>query len=81
MIEVRPVELPDKPLKDMIQRYRNVFRTNEGRIVLGDILRTCHFGVPLNTEEDRIEFNVGIAIARMCGIMSDIDSMLGIEED
>jgi hypothetical protein len=72
----------DRQLQEMIQRYRNVFRTGEGRRVLGHILELCHFSVPLNSEEERHEYNVGIAIARMCGIMSDIDSsILGIKED
>jgi hypothetical protein len=81
VIEFRPLETKDERAKAMRQRYRNVFGTAEGRAVLGDILVMCHFGVPLNTEEERIEFNVGIAIARMSGTMSAIDGMLGISEE
>ena len=81
MIQFQPPSPDDKRANAMRQRYRNVFGTAEGRAVLGDILVMCHFGVPLNSEEERIEFNVGIAIARMSGIMSAIDGMLGISEE
>ncbi len=67
--------------RDNLQRYKNVFGTPEGRKVLGDILLTCHWGVPLNSDVERIEYNVGVAIARMSGIMSVIDKQLGIAED
>ena len=75
--------LPDPPAPvpaadAMPQRYRNVFGSLEGRRVLGDILVTCHFGVPINSEEARIEYNVGVYIARMSGAMEPIDSLLGI---
>lgn len=66
--------------KDMLQRYKNVFGTAEGRKVLGDILITCHFGVPLMTEEARHEYNIGVAIARMSGVMSQVDQLLGMED-
>ena len=71
---------PDAALRAaaMQQRYRNVFGSAEGRTVLGDILVTCHFGVPVNSEEERIEYNLGVYIARMCGAMEPIDSLLGI---
>lgn len=67
--------------RDIQQMYKNVFNTPEGRKVLGDILLTCHWGVPLNTEMERHEYNIGVYIARVCGIMSDIDAMVGIGED
>ena len=82
--EYTPEEiLREQRAQKMLQRYRNVFGTTEGRRVLGDILTTCHFGVPLNNEVERVEYNVGIAIARMSGIMSAIEHQLGmgIEED
>jgi hypothetical protein len=77
-IEFAPPNLDAKKLEEMRQRYRNVFGSEEGRLVLGDILVMCHFGVPLNSEEERHEYNVGVAIARMCAIMSEVDSLLGI---
>lgn len=67
--------------QDIKQLYRNVFSSAEGQRVLGDILLICHFGVPLNSEVERIEYNVGVAIARMSGIMSEIDVLLKIGED
>jgi hypothetical protein len=82
MIEYTP-EKDDRQLaeKKMRQYYQSVFSSAEGRKVLGDILVSNHFGVPLNNEVERIEYNVGIAIARMSGIMSEVDSLLGILEN
>ncbi len=71
-------ELADKKMK---QYYRSVFSSAEGRKVLGDILVSNHFGVPLNNEVERIEYNVGIAIARMSGMMSEVDALLMIGEN
>jgi hypothetical protein len=65
----------------MEQRYRNVFGTTEGRRVLGDILARNHYGVPLNSDAERIEYNVAVEIARLSGIMSQIDKLLGIGEE
>lgn len=81
MIEFPSTETEDPKQRDMLQRYRNVFGTPEGRIVLGDILQMCHFGFGIMTEEARIEYNVGIAIARMSGMMGAIDALIGIRED
>lgn len=67
--------------REMQQCYRNVFGSAEGRMVLGDILVICHFGVPLNNEVERIEYNVGVAIARMSGMMAEIDGLMKIGED
>lgn len=87
MIDYTPEEAErEKREQQGLQRYRNVFGTPEGRKVLGDILQMCHFGVPLDTSAPEIkyivgEYNIGIAIARMSGIMSAIDQLVGIEED
>lgn len=67
--------------KEIEQLYRNVFGSAEGRRVLGDILAFCHFGALLTTEVERIEYNVGVAIARMSGTMQEIDTLLKIGED
>ena len=67
--------------KEMRQYYRSVFSSTEGRKVLGDILVSNHFGVPLNNEVERIEYNVGISIARMSGMMSEVDALLMIGEN
>lgn len=62
-------------------RYRNVFGTAEGRVVLGDILAFCHFGRLVSNDEERVEYNVGVAIARMSGMMGEIDVLLKIREE
>jgi hypothetical protein len=80
MIEYVPPDTEARKLEEMLQRYRNIFGTEEGRLVLGDILVMLHFGVPINSEEERIEANVGIAIARMAGVMDHVDKFVGIGE-
>jgi hypothetical protein len=82
MIEYAPENAEfDRRERERLQRYRNVFGSAEGRLVLGDILVRNHFGVPINNEVERIEYNVGIEIARTSGMMGAIDKQLGIEED
>lgn len=85
MITLNLGEDYEKPLMrrmEIEQLYRNVFSSAEGRRVLGDILaNTCHFGVPMNTEKEMHEYNVGVTIARMSGVMSDIDRQLGIGDE
>ncbi len=71
----------ERKQRDLEQLYRNVFGTPEGRRVIGDILRRNHYGVPINTDAERIEYNVAIEIARLSGIMSGIDRELGITEE
>jgi hypothetical protein len=67
--------------REIEQMYRNVFDSPEGRIVLGDIMVTCHFGVPINNDFERCEYNVGVAIARASGIFEQIEMLLKIGED
>lgn len=82
MIEYSPDErLAKERSESMKQRYRNVFSSPEGISVLGHILKENHFGVPLNNEVERIEYNVAVAIARMSGMMSQIDVLMKIGED
>jgi hypothetical protein len=82
MIEFSPEERErERRSAEMRQRYRNIFGSEEGRRVLGHILAENHFGVPLNNEVERIEYNVAVAIARMSGTMSQIDELLGIGEE
>lgn len=82
MIDYAPSEADETRRKrEMQQRYRNVFSSPEGQIVLGHILSENHFGVPLNNDVERIEYNVGVAIARMSGMMGEIDNLLKIGED
>jgi len=75
-----PLEF-ERRQRDIEQLYRNVFGTAEGQRVLGDILAFCHFGRLVNGEVERIEYNVGVAIARMSGMMGQIDALLKIGED
>lgn len=73
---------PRDPAREMQQRYKNVFGTVEGRVVLGDILTLGHFGDPLNPE-DRVavaEYNAAIVIARMAGAFDQIYQQLGMIE-
>ena len=82
MIDYTPEEdarqLADKKMK---QYYQSVFSSAEGRKVLGDILVSNHFGVPLNNEAERIEYNVGVEIARKSGMMGEVDRLMRIGED
>jgi hypothetical protein len=75
-----PLEL-ERRNREMEQLYRNVFGSAEGRRVLGDILAFCHFGRLLSNEVEQHEYNVGVAIARMSGIMGEIDALMKIGED
>lgn len=64
----------------MQQRYRNVFGTMEGRIVLGDILTLGHFGESLNPADlvAVAEYNAAITIARMAGAFDPLWQHLGM---
>lgn len=65
---------------EMQKHYKNVFSGEEGRVVLGDILTICHFGETLDPE-DRVcvaEYNVGLTIARMAGVLNLIYTQVGI---
>ena len=42
---------PTRAAREMQQRYRNVFGTAEGRMVLGDILDVGHFGMALDPND------------------------------
>lgn len=75
-----PLEL-ERRQREMEQLYRNVFSSPEGIKVLGDILAYCHFGRLVSNEVERIEYNVGVAIARMSGMMGEIDRLLKIGEE
>lgn len=82
MIPFSKTERESTAFKEMRQLCRNTFGTAEGRRVLGYLLtRFCNFGVPLETDVDRIEYNTGLAIAEMSGIMADIDRIVGIKEE
>lgn len=77
-----PTPTPRDPAREMQQRYRNVFGTPEGRIVLGDILTLGHFGETLNPADPIAvaEYNAAIIIARMAGAFDPMFQHLGMVE-
>jgi hypothetical protein len=72
--------LKQKRAEEMMQRYRNVFGTPEGRLVLGDILTLCHFGETLDPKDpvQAAEYNVGLTIVRMAGVLDPFYLQLGM---
>jgi len=74
--------MPHDAAKEMQQRYKNVFGTAEGRIVLGDILTLGHFGETLNPVDPVAvaEYNAAMIIARMAGAFDPLFEYLGMVE-
>jgi hypothetical protein len=74
------IELEKQHVRDMLQRYKNVFGSEEGRLVLGDILTLCHFGETLDPNDpvQAAEYNVGVTILRTAGGLDSLYSQLGI---
>jgi hypothetical protein len=68
-------------VREMLQRYKNVFGTEEGRLVLGDILTLCHFGETLDPKDpvQAAEYNVGLTIIRMAGVLDPMYLQLGMK--
>jgi hypothetical protein len=78
--EPRDIDPKEKQFRDMLQRYKKVFGTDEGRRVLGDILTSCHFGETLDPD-NRVqvsEFNVGLTILYKTGFLEVICLQLGM---
>ena len=76
--------MPDNdPERDMATRYRNVFGTPEGRIVLGDILTQGFYGVTLTPEiPDQIgAYNLALVIATRSGVFDPIYRQLGMAKE
>jgi len=69
---------PRTAAEEMQQRYRNVFGTSEGKLVLGDILVMGHFGEPLIDLEHVARNNFALSIARLAGALDQIYQTLGI---
>lgn len=66
--------------QEMQQRYRNVFGSAEGRIVLGDILFTLgHFGITIDPKDPvaMTEMQLTMTIARTAGAFDDLSRQLG----
>ena len=76
----QPNEQDFREAQEMQQRYRNVFGTPEGRIVLGNILTAGHFGETLNPEDSVAvaEHNAAITIARTAGAFDVLWQYLGL---
>jgi hypothetical protein len=70
------------PYQEMQQRYRNVFGSAEGRIVLGDILSVAGFGDKLDpTNPAQVSwYNCAIEIARLAGAFDPLYQHLGMIE-
>ena len=72
----------DRETTDMLRKYQTVYNTPDGRWVLEDILRMCHYGdscLGKSTEETYFkmgEQNIGIEIAQI--LCADI---LKLEEE
>jgi hypothetical protein len=66
--------------EEMQQRYRNVFGSEEGRRVLGDILTLGHFGETLDPNDPVAvaSYNFALTIARMAGALDPLYTGLGI---
>jgi len=71
---------PERLAREMQQRYKNVFGTAEGKIVLGDILTLGHFGETLNPADvvAVAEYNAAIVIARMAGALDTVYKQYGM---
>lgn len=78
--EAEEVEREKQHVRELQQRYKNVFGTEEGRIVLGDILTLCHFGETLDPKDpvQAAEYNVGLTILRMAGVLDPLYLQLGM---
>jgi hypothetical protein len=74
------IEREKQSAREMMQRYKNVFGSEEGCRVLGDILTLCHFGETLDPS-DPVQvayYNVGITILRTAGVLDPLYSQLGM---
>lgn len=72
----------EQEVRDLQQRYKNVFGTVEGAKVLGDILTLGHFGETLNpTDLCAVgEHNVVVTIARMAGAFDAVYNQFGMTD-
>ena len=66
--------------QEVAQRYRNVFGSSEGRLVLGDILSKGHYGVTLDPDNTVMvsEYNFALVIATLAGIFDQLYPQLGL---
>lgn len=68
------------PLEAMQQRYRNVFGSSEGKLVLGDILAKGHYGETLNPDNPVAiaEYNFALVIGHLAGTFDLLYPQLGL---
>lgn len=68
------------PEQEMLQRYRNVFGTREGAIVLGDIMSTGHVFDNVDPRDEVLvtERNFALTIGRMAGVFDSLYAQLGL---
>ena len=66
--------------QEMWQRYRNVFGSSEGQLVLGDILSRGHYGTTLDPDSPVIvaEYNFALTIGTLAGVFDQLYSQLGL---
>jgi len=80
-----PEEKTEEQLaREMQQRYKNVFGSAEGRIVLGDILFTLgHFGDTIDPTDPvaMTEMEFAVTIARTAGAFDDLYRKLGLGKE
>lgn len=72
--------LSKTPEQEMHQRYRNVFGTAEGRLVLGDILSVAGFGEKIDPNDPaKVSwYNCAIETARLAGAFDQLYQDLGM---
>ena len=68
------------PEQEMQQRYKNVFGSSEGKLVLGDIASVGHVFDTLNPEDVAkvAERNFALVIMQMAGAFDSLYLQLGI---
>lgn len=66
--------------RDMLQRYRTVFGSGDGRMVLGDIMSRGHVGITLDPDNPAqvSEYNFALLIATMAGAYDTFYPQFGI---
>ncbi len=71
------------PEQEMLQRYHNVFGSNEGKIVLGDIATVGHVFDSVNPNDPILvaERNFALVILQMAGALDMVYSQLGIANE
>ena len=74
------MDKPLTPAQEMQQRYRNVFTSGEGMLVLGDIATVGHvFDTIIPDDTAKVaERNFALVIMQMAGVFDPLYSQLGL---